>query len=353
MHHREYSANDQPTNPPPLPSQARDGRVHAYLYDADGHDREVALDEQCIQDLGERNLLWVDVGARDRQTLEHLAKLFNLDPDSVRELLRSQDDLYLDNYGEYFQFDVVALGPVSNGHEKLLPEHQPVHLEFLVGPRWIITVHDGDLPFLEAFREQDKGETLIGVLSPPALVASLLDWHLTASFDALAALEAFLDRLDEVMLIRSTKQSLLSGVVEVRRRVSRLRRLLATQRLVFYGLSRPDFIHVVESDASSHYRSLERRFERAVDAVDHARDLVNGSFDLFTTRTAEATNDLVRRLTFVTVLLGAISAIAGIFGMNVEMPYRQAGVLDFWAVVGMLVALSTAATLFARRRGWI
>jgi magnesium transporter len=355
MQHRESSVNDQPTNPPSLPShQARDSRVHAYLYDADGHDREVALDEQCIRDLGERNLLWVDVGTRDRQVLEPLARLFSLDDTSLRELLRSQDDLYLDNYGEYFQFDVVALSPADdNGYEKLLPGHNAVHLEFLVGPRWIITVHDGDLPFLEAFREQDKGETLIGALSPPALVASLLDWHLTAYFDALAGLEAFLDRLDEVMLTRSAKQSLLSGVVEVRRRVSRLRRLLAAQRLVFYGLSRPDFTHVVESDASSHYRSLERRFERAVDAVDHARDLVNGSFDLFTTRTAEATNDLVRRLTFVTVLLGAISAIAGIFGMNFEMPYEQAGVLDFWAVVGILVALSTAATLFARRRGWI
>ncbi|WP_201837711.1 magnesium transporter CorA family protein [Microvirga zambiensis] len=354
MHHRQFSVNDQPTKPPPLPSQVRDGRVHAYLYEADGHDCEVALDEACIRDLGERSLLWVDVGARDRQTLEHLARLFNLDDTSVRELLRSQDDLYLDNYGEYFQFDVVALSPSDdNGHEKLMPGHNAVHLEFLVGPRWIITVHDGDLPFLEAFREQDKGETLIGALSPPALVASLLDWHLTAYFEALAGHEAFLDRLDEVILTRSAKQSLLSGVVEVRRRVSRLRRLLAAQRLVFYGLSRPDFSHVVESDAASHYRSLERRFERAVDAVDHSRDLVNGSFDLFTTRTAEATNDLVRRLTFVTVLLGAISAIAGIFGMNFEMPYKQAGVLEFWAVVGILVTLSTAATLFARRRGWI
>jgi hypothetical protein len=66
-------------------------------------------------------------------------------------------------------------------------------------------------------------ETLIGALSPPALVASLLDWHRTAYFDALAGLEAFLDRLDEVMLTRSAKQSLLSGVVEVRRRVSRKR----------------------------------------------------------------------------------------------------------------------------------
>ena len=94
----------------------------------------------------------------------------------------------------------------------------------------------------------------------------------------------------------------------MRRKVSELRHFLSLQRPVFYGLSRPDFTHIVESDAAAHYRSLERRFERAVDAVDHARELVNGSFELFTTRTAEATNDLVRRLTFITVMLGVVGA---------------------------------------------
>jgi magnesium transporter len=217
-----------PPAKPQLPDQTSEGPLHAYLYDADEHDREVMLDEECIRDLGERNLLWVDLGSRDRQDLEHLAKLFSLDPSSLCELLRSQDDLYLDRYGEYFQFDVVALSPAGDqGSERPVPEYRIVHLEFLVGPRWVITVHDGDVPFLRAFRDQDKGETLIGALSPPALVASLLDWHLTAYFDALAALEAFMDRLDEAMLTRSAERSLLSGVVEVRRRVSQLGRLLA------------------------------------------------------------------------------------------------------------------------------
>ena len=132
-----------------------------------------------------------------------------------------------------------------------------------------------------------------------------------------------------------------------------LRHLLAVQRPVFYGLSRPDFAQVVESDAAAHYRSLERRYERAVDAVDHARELVNGSFDLFTTRTAEATNDLVRRLTFITMMLGVAGAVAGIFGMNFETPYTQTGVPGFWAVLGGLTVFIVAAIVIARRRAWI
>ena len=328
--------------------------IQTFLYDADGHDREVALDEPCIRELGERNLLWVDVIGRASDEISHLARLFGLDKGSVRELLQPQNDLYLENYGDYFQFDVLALsggGETDNG--KGHAERTPVHLEFLVGPRWIISVHDEPLGFLQAFRDQDKGETLTGALSPPALVASLLDWHLTSYFEALAALEAFVDRIEDAMLARPTKDSHLGGLVTLRRRISHLRRLLVGQRPVFYGLSRPDMAQVVNSDAGAHYRSLERRFERAVDAADHARELIHGSFDLFATRAAEATNNLVRRLTFLTMLLGVTGAIAGIFGMNFDTPYQGYGIVGFWGVVGLILVLIAVAVVVARRKRWI
>jgi Mg2+ and Co2+ transporter CorA len=328
--------------------------IQAFLYNADGHDQEIDLNEQCLVGLDERTLLWVDVDGRNRDEVGHLTRLFDLDRGSGRELLNPQEAPYLDNYGEYFQFDVIGLSRGENGNgERALTKWLPVHLDFLVGPRWIITVHDGELPFLRAFRDQGKGETVIGALSPPALAASLLDWHLSAYFEAVSELEEFLDRLDEAMLAHSARRSLLAGVVGMRRKVSELRHFLNQQRPVFYGLSRPDFAQIFESDAAAHYQALERRFERAVDAVDHGRELVSGSFELFTTRTAEATNDLVRRLTFVTVMLGVIGAVAGVFGMNFETPYTQTGVIGFWVVVGTLGAFIGIAVGLARRRGWI
>jgi Mg2+ and Co2+ transporter CorA len=110
---------------------------------------------------------------------------------------------------------------------------------------------------------------------------------------------------------------------------------------------------VVEFDAASHYRSLERRFERAVDAADHARELINASFQLFATRTAQSTNELVRRLTFITMLLGAVGAIAGIFGMNFETPLLETGTLGFWSVIALLAALIAGSVLIARRKKWL
>ena len=50
------------------------------------------------------------------------------------------------------------------------------------------------------------------------------------------------------------------------------------------------------------------------------------------------------------MLVGTVAAIAGIFGMNFETPYVESGVLGFWLVVGILVAIIIGATLVAQRK---
>ena len=68
---------------------------------------------------------------------------------------------------------------------------------------------------------------------------------------------------------------------------------------------------------------------------EHGRDLMQSSFDLFTTRTAETTNMLLRRLTFLSLLLVGLGALVSVFGMDYQPPYAKSAVA-FWVVAGFL-----------------
>jgi Mg2+ and Co2+ transporter CorA len=229
-----------------------------------------------------------------------------------------------------------------------------VRLDLLIGKNWLVTVADEEIAFLAEFREEDRGETLLGTLSSASLAAALLDAHLTRFLSGLEEVENFVDSLDMKILESTPNDSrLLAEVLKGRRFIASLRRELAPQRSVFYGLSRPDFSLVVDAEAGAHFAALERRFERAVDTIEHTRELIQGSFDLFTTQLAETTNTLIRRLTFLSLALGAIGAVAGIFGMNFQTPYTNSGVLGFWMVIGALGIAVLAAALVARWRKWI
>ena len=70
------------------------------------------------------------------------------------------------------------------------------------------------------------------------------------------------------------------------------------------------------------------------------------------TRVAQRTNDVMRLLTWVSVLLLPAVVIAGVMGMNFKV-----GFFDnpgyFFVVIGVMVALAAGTLVVARWRGWL
>jgi len=81
--------------------------------------------------------------------------------------------------------------------------------------------------------------------------------------------------------------------------------------------------------------------------------LVVGSFEGFTTRSAQRTNDTMRVLTFFTVLLGTLAVVVGAFGMNFTTPIFETGARGFWATIAAMGVIAVAALGLARRRDWL
>lgn len=329
--------------------------VAAYLYDTEGHDREVEVSDELLASLGPERLLWIDVDQRSESDLKQIAETLEIDPKSLDSLLRP-GELQIENYGRYTQISVET-APATLSEEDAGTEtgngHRGTRLDFLVSDKWLLTVHDGKIDFVEAFRTRDKAETTVGTLSPYDFAASLLDAHLEAFFEEVARIEAMIDRLDEQALVKPSSSLLLGRMVALRRRVSRLRTLLSHQRGVFYALSRPDLRGTSDSDATPHFQVLVGRFERAIDEVEHARDLVVGSFELFSSRTAEQTNELVKVLTYLTAVIGLCAAVAGLLGMNFKADIFETADQGFYTTVIALVLVVITATLVARWRNWI
>ena len=326
--------------------------VRAYLYDAEGHDQEVQITAELLAKVESRQLLWIDVNEHEPQPLQELAGLLELDAASLRNIA-SFDGSRVDNYGNYTQFAVVTAPATVVENETPKHAHEQSVLHFLIDAHWLLTVHHGEVSFVEEFRSKHRAETTIGELTTHDFAASLLDVHLEAYFDEIGRIEAMVDKLDEQALINPSAKTLLARMVALRRRVSRLRAALAGQRNVFHALSRPDLQPVTESGATPHFQVLTARFERAIDEVERTRDLIVGSFELFASRTAQQTNDLVKALTYLTAVIGVCAAVAGVFGMNFETEFFGTGDAGFYATIIALLAAVILATAVARWRGWI
>ena len=321
----------------------------AWLYDADGHDKEMEVSANLVRELSDDQLLWIDVEAPSNSAANRFCEPLGITPEMIARVTDAERPPYLDNYPTCFSFAIDA-----PDERDLDGTGKPgAQLGFIVGKRWLLTVHAAPIEYLTAFTAQDKGETAIGKLGPALLAASLLDWHLTQYFAEVAAIEAAVDKLDVEILNEGTHRAVLKRIVAIRTRVSELRAQLATQRPIFYGFSRPDFMLNYEKDAIDPFARLSVRYDRAIDEVERTRDVVVGSFELFTSMTTEQTNSLVKALTLLTAVIGFCGLVAGLLGMNFDFPFLKTGLTGFEEVVGSLIVVSIIAVIIAKWRRWI
>jgi len=322
--------------------------IQALLYAADAPDQTPDLATMVIDSLDARQLLWIDLSSPTAEEILQIGKLTGCS----REVLKVMDSAdarpSLANYSAVFRVTARAV-MLHSGNARL--DKQNVTL--IAGPNYVITLHEAEIDFVHELRNREKGDSSIGALSSESFVASLLDWLLNSYFRAVEELVRDIDRVEVTILGKKAPPELYQVLVAARQRIAELRRLLTSHRDVFYGLSRPDFMATEQPEAKPHFEALNLRYERVEDELDNARNLVIGSFELLSARAAQKTNETMRALTFVTVLMGSLALIAGVMGMNFELGFFRSGLSGFLIVTGSMVVFSAAAIWLARKRSWI
>jgi Mg2+ and Co2+ transporter CorA len=316
--------------------------IEARLYDANGHDTTVELERATLSGLSREQLLWVDT-SRDQGELQAVEGALGLrqniaalpDPDARPFIVRGDGSVRVRVLGLRPHHDTVAAIPV----------------DFLAQPGLVMSMHDDEVDGLDAPIRQAKGETRLGNLDAGTFLALLLDELLTGYFDAVEGIEQRIDRLDVVAFRTDNPDDALQSLITIRREIAKLRRALAPQRAVFSSLTRPDA--ELEADLlGAAWPGLADRFQLAVEAVENARELLIGSFDIVMTRTGQRTNDVMRVLTVISAVLLPSIVLAGVMGMNFKPSFFDTAE-NFYVVIGAMLALAVVTVAIARWRRWL
>jgi magnesium transporter len=316
--------------------------VTTRLFDADGTDDEVDLDASTVERLTDRQLLWVDIHGAADEELRSVGESLGFQQQTVRNLLEPIGRPRFDVLDGYFELNVVGLDDDEN----------PLSLDLVAGTNWVATIHRDRVPFIDEFRQRLAPDTELGLLTAASFVAALLDWQVGTFFGSVDELEHAVDKLDERALLERDREDVLRDMIRMRRRIGQIRRTLTPHREVFAALARPDFELVASSESAPYFRALVDRLERAISSVENARELLIGSFDIFMSTTGQRTNDVMRILTIISVILLPAVVLAGVMGMNFRVAFFDEPAL-FWVVVGVMVVVALIVLAVARRERWI
>ncbi|HEX8250414.1 MAG TPA: CorA family divalent cation transporter [Pyrinomonadaceae bacterium] len=322
--------------------------VYTYLYDARGNDKEITFTGVESIKLKASHLLWINVLKRDEELIRRVTSQLGLENVPIKAIMNLNERPKLDNFDNYYRFSVSSVEQTENNRLRRVP------ICYLIGENFVLTIHDGDIDYFLEFRDREKGETQIGDLDAESFLATLLDLHLVTYFRALEKIEDAVDKLDVDILRKDLRdEDFLKETVRLKSDVAKLRRWLLPHRDVFYALNRSDFLPVAESHSTRDFQRLTQHFENAVDAVETSRDTVLSLFDLYATRSAHKMNNFIKRLTFVTLLVGTLGAIAGIWGMNFEVEYFKSAETGFWMTIGGMGLFILVSFVLGKIFRWI
>jgi magnesium transporter len=298
-----------------------------------------------LKDAG--GLLWVDFAHEPSESLEpHLQEVFSLHSLAIDDALRETHVPKIDNWqtSVYICVHAVDFDPTTNA----LTTNE---VDIFLGANFLVTLHWEPVAALDRLWKHVSDDHLGHRLTNGAdhLLYDMLDLIVADYMPVIDKLDDALDRLEDEVFDRPTQHTL-NDIFSVKRALLRLRRIVTPQREVLNRLARDDYPFIDPRDRV-YFRDVYDHLVRLADLVESLRDLVGGTMDTYLSVVSNRTNDIMKALTVVSVLMLPISFIAGFFGMNFTgVPWDNDVLL--WIVVVVMALVPLAMLAWFKRRGW-
>ena len=330
--------------------RAPDG-VRTWLYRQDKPPTRADVEEwpQLCQD--DANLLWVDLNDPPDDVLEQVSRILGIDPRAARITKRPSTRPLVRFYDGHFVVTAFSVDvdetPAVAGKE---PAMTVVELNAVAGRNFLLSVHDGPLPWFKELEQRTAANPQLGNLDSSYLLYVMLDTLVADYAREFEEVEDEVERLEEALL-RDTGRGAMDQVMVMKRHIHTVRRIIGPHRAAFGALAAPDS-PVPEGNVEAYFRDLVQHLDNLLERLEHARDTVTGSYNLHLSNITFRTNQELRVLTFLSAVLLPMTVITGVFGTNFKMAEYEFFEGFYVMLAGM--ALGTAGMLaFFKWRRWL
>lgn len=295
----------------------------------------------------EGDLTWVDVIHPTREEVHHLAEHYGFHPLHREDVLsRIQRPKLDDNDDEEYAFLVLHF-PVFDEIERLSVISE---VNVFVGADFVITFHDGRLRPLRRLAQtagDERGSALLLGRGSGFLLYRIVEALVNYCFPMLYRLDEKLDAVEEAMFKDNSARTV-QELSYLRRDIIALRRIIRPNIPVVRMLAgrEREFLRL---DEEAYYGDLVDGLNRAWDMLEEQKEIIEGLDATLSSLTSHRINQEMKLFTLITVILGPMTLISGVLGMNVIIPFAEAP----WAlplVLFLMLGVGVAVFLYFRSR---
>lgn len=292
-------------------------------------------------------LVWIDVACPGPPEEEFLRERLRFHPLAVEDCVRGRQRPKLDRYPGYFF--LVMYSASVNAERERMALHE-VHM--FLGRRYIVTVHDHKVEefgeVLARWRSSPASFRTVGVLAH-AILDLIVDHYFPVA-------DHFADRVEELEASAfenpGDTQAGLEKLLSVRRELTIFRKILGPERDVMSTLLRRD-LPFLSADLLLYFQDVHDHLMRVVEELDTLRDLLSGAMEAQLSAASNQLNVTMRVMAAWSIILMAITLVAGIYGMNFHLMPELVWRWGYAWALGLMVGIGAILFAYFRRRDWI
>ena len=297
----------------------------------------------------ENKVSWINIVDPSQEDIAHLRRYYPFHPLDLEDCLSSIERPKVDEYEDYL-FAVMHF-PIYDPDAQI---SRISELDVFIGSGYLITLHDGELkPLLRLFEECQKDERARSKhMSRGAgqLLYGILDRTVDYVMRILTQVGGRIHQVEE-RIFTDDMRYIVEEISVIRRDVIALRRIIKPQIGVVSNLERKDRPFIREG-MEVYFGDIMDGFSRAWDELEDHREVIENLSSTSDSITSYRINETMRALTVISVLLLPLTLLAGIYGMNVSLPFDK-NPYAFYGLIGFMVALIVGLVVLFRSRKWI
>jgi len=294
------------------------------------------------QHTGKKKYEWIDVIKPTMDELKAVAEEYSLHSNSVQDSLQPEhlpkfewiDDtmFIIARVYDHLSFqNADSIQDISN------------KIAIFVGKNFIITIHRGEQPFLEAIRS--KFFETAQCPTPSELLIKILYYILQSYISPSLMLETELDQLEAQIVLKNQTHTVLRKLYYLKRKTAVCLRILRLSKTIIDNLNK-NTSAAVHQDLREFYLSLETSYDQT---IENANNLLN----LYISLSSQRTNEVVRVLTLFSVFFMPLTFIVGIYGMNFEFMPEIHSPYGYPIVIIMMGLITLGIYSWFRKKHWL
>ena len=291
--------------------------------------------------------VWVDLAAPTDDDLRVLSDVFGFHPLSVEDARSALQFPKIEPYPGYLY--LVLHGVNGTPAE---PSVVTADIDFFVGRNYLVTVHAGDSKTITELRGVCDRHQHVWSDGPVGLLHRIVDAIVDNYRPTMEAIEARIEEVED-NAFSGVDQDLVRRVLELRRELAAMRRILIPQRDAVGRLARREFA-VITDEMTYRFRDVYDHVVRLTDETLLFQDRVTGLQEVHLAAVSNRLNQVMKVLTVMSTIFLPLTVVTSLWGMNVALPVLPGGpAAQFWWVVGGMAALSAVMLAGFRRKGWL